>query len=224
MIKTLFKWTPNWVKKKFHTLLIFVLKEQHKRHSQKPNLTLERKHISNTLLLIDRKELLNHLPKNGVVAELGVNRGDFSSEIFKICQPKKLHLVDTFESKIRKQEVENRFQKEIENKIILLESGFSTEIATHFPDNYFDWIYIDTDHSYETTAAELRLYLPKMKSGGIIAGHDFIIGNWNGMVRYGVIEAVYEFCIKHDWGIKFLTTEMSEHPSFALKKIGLNAA
>jgi len=32
----------------------------------------------------------------------------------------------------------------------------SIQAAANFADGYVDWIYIDTDHSYETTAQELR--------------------------------------------------------------------
>ncbi len=39
------------------------------------------------------------------------------------------------------------------------------------------------------------------------------------MKRYGVIEAVYEFCSKYNWEILFLTTELETNPSFAIKKI-----
>lgn len=95
----------------------------------------------------------------------------------------------------------------------------STEAAQDFEDGYFDWIYIDTDHSYETTRDELELYAPKMKPGGIIAGHDYKIGNWISMYRYGVIEAVHEFCVKHNWELIYLTVEPSESQSFANRKI-----
>ena len=54
---------------------------------------------------------------------------------------------------------------------------------------------------------------------GIIAGHDYILGNWDGLVRYGVIESVYEFCVRYNWEIIFLTTELNNSPSFAIRRI-----
>lgn len=95
----------------------------------------------------------------------------------------------------------------------------STDAAYDFPDNYFDWIYIDTDHTYETTRDELRLYAPKMKKGGIIAGHDYVHGNWISTFRYGVVEAVHEFCVQFGWEIIYLTIEPTENQSFAIRKI-----
>ena len=72
----------------------------------------------------------------------------------------------------------------------------STDAIGDFEDSTFDWIYIDTDHSYELTYKELRGYAPKVKPDGIIAGHDYSMGNWIDAYRYGVIEAVNEFCVQ----------------------------
>ena len=95
----------------------------------------------------------------------------------------------------------------------------STDTALEFEDGYFDMIYIDTDHSYATTRDELAAYLPKMKPDGIIAGHDYSLGNWVTGYRYGVIEAVHEFCVAHDWELLYLTAEPLERQSFAIRKI-----
>lgn len=191
-----------------------------------PKYEIKEKHIKNAKLLTTREELLRILPKNGVVAELGVNKGDFSNLILTINNPKKLHLIDYWGSKrynldIRKR-VENRFETEIKNNTVEINLGLSTEIADNFKDNYFDWIYIDTTHFYETTIQELKLYSKKVKENGIIAGHDYILGNWNGIVRYGVIEAVHEFCFNYNWEILYITTELNNHPSFAIRRIPEN--
>lgn len=56
-----------------------------------------------------------------------------------------------------------------------------------------------------------------MKKGGIIAGHDFIVGEIDVPWKYGVIEAVYEFCKKYNWEIIYLTMERGISPSFAIR-------
>lgn len=188
-----------------------------------PKVELGEKHIRNLRPLANRDILLGLLPKNGIVAELGVDKGDFSQKILSICQPKHFHLIDFWGSQRYNQEkrkgVEKMFESQIQNGSLEINLGLSTEVVDHFPDNYFDWIYIDTDHSYKTTRDELEKYKTKMKNGGIIAGHDYIIGNWNGMVRYGVIEAVAEFCVKHNWEIIHITMENGSYPSFAIRRI-----
>lgn len=191
--------------------------------SKIPKYDLKKKHIENAKLLPNRLELLKLLPKNAIVAELGVDQGDFTELIVKTCLPQKIHIIDFWGSKRYNQEkrnkVETRFKKQIEDKSVEINLGLSTSVVTQFQDYYFDWIYIDTDHSYTTTINELELYSKKVKPGGIIAGHDYIVGNWNSLARYGVIEAVHEFCVKNDWEILYLTTELSTFPSFAIRAL-----
>ncbi|MBK9149146.1 MAG: class I SAM-dependent methyltransferase [Flavobacteriales bacterium] len=171
----------------------------------------------------DREAFLNVLPKGGVVAEAGVDHGDFSARILAITQPSALHLIDVWSSKRYHSGLEDlvrkRFAREIESKQVRIDLGLSTDVMPRFPDGYFDWIYIDTDHGYRITAAELAIARTKVKPGGIIAGHDYVTGNWDGGVRYGVVEAVHEFCVKHDWELILLTHETDRHLSFAIRAI-----
>lgn len=187
-----------------------------------PTMDLEAKQLENARLLPNRTELLKLLPKSATVAELGVDEGGFSKQIMEICQPQKLHLIDLWGSKRynqnKKQGVEKQFESEIAEGRVEINLGYSTQVVGQFEDQYFDWIYIDTDHTYKTTRDELEMYRPKVKPGGIMAGHDFIKGNFEGMVRYGVIDAVYEFCKKHDWELIYLTMEMTYPPSFAIRR------
>ena len=188
-----------------------------------PETILRNEHVRNATLLPDRIELLKHLPKHGVVAELGVDEGNFSQAILQHNLPRELHLVDVWDSDRyntgKRRHVEQRFTREIANGSVVIDIGLSTDVAEKFPDALFDWIYIDTDHSYKTTKAELDLYASKVKPKGIIAGHDYIVGNWDGAVRYGVIEAVHEFCVQHNWEILHLTMELNTFPSFAIRRM-----
>ena len=53
-----------------------------------------------------------------------------------------------------------------------------------------DFLYVDARHDYCGTLADLRDYFPKMKTGGIIAGHDFL--NSDDLEKSG---------IKSDWSL-----------------------
>jgi hypothetical protein len=208
----------------FKNVLRPLVKRINSRHSASiPKHELRPMHVSNARLLTSREELLELLPKNGVVAELGVDEGHFSKKIFTINKPKKLHLIDFWGSKRfnqkKKAGVENLFAEEISTKTVEINLGLSTTVVYQFNAEYFDWIYIDTTHAYQLTIDELEAYRSKIKKGGIIAGHDYIVGNWNGVVRYGVIEAVHEFCVRHNWEILYITTELNNHPSFAIREI-----
>ena len=63
-----------------------------------PYVLLQEKHIANLKVVLNRNALLGQLPKNGIAAEIGVNRGDFSERIFTLAQPAELHLVDIWET------------------------------------------------------------------------------------------------------------------------------
>jgi hypothetical protein len=114
--------------------------------------------------------------------------------------------------------VTSRFSNEIAAEKVVINRGKSVDVLAEFPNGYFDWVYIDTVHDYKVTSQELELCRHKVKKGGIIAGHDFVLGNWNSSIKYGVIEAVYEFCGKNDWEFVAFTMELNGN-SFALKEI-----
>lgn len=48
----------------------------------------------------------------------------------------------------------------------------SQDAAAVLRDGSFDFIFIDGEHSYETIKADIENYLPKVKPGGLISGHD----------------------------------------------------
>lgn len=49
----------------------------------------------------------------------------------------------------------------------------STEAAKLFTDKSIDFIFLDADHTYEAVKDDLYSWYPKLKSGGIISGHDW---------------------------------------------------
>ncbi len=189
-----------------------------------PKIPLQEKHIRNLRVVLDREAFLKAMPVGGICAEIGVNKGEFSERILSVMKPKKLHLIDAWGDVGRyhdelKIEVSEKFKTQLNEDKVEINIGFSTEILKTFPDKYFDWAYVDTDHSYLTTKAELALLKQKVKDNGIIAGHDYAIGNWLADYRYGVIEAVHEFCVMEGWELIYLTAETDQFRNFAIKRI-----
>ena len=184
---------------------------------------LHQKHIINLKVVIDREILLKLIPKNGIIAELGVDQGDFSNKILSNTHPEKLYLIDTWASKRynknKMNHVRRRFQKEIDTGRVIIVRGKSETELKKFEDGYFDWVYIDTAHSYQQTVKELELCRLKVKDGGIIAGHDYCRGNIKKALAYGVVQAVNQFCVKNNWEFILLTHETNRALSFAIKKI-----
>ncbi|KFZ36538.1 hypothetical protein HR45_15495 [Shewanella mangrovi] len=188
--------------------------------SKIPKVSLSGESIKNTKLITNRKELLRLMCKDGVVAELGVANGEYTSSILNINRPKKLHLIDIWQSERYGENlyinVCEKFKNEQIKGQLEIHRKLSTEAVNDFPDKYFDWIYIDTTHCYNNTKSELELYASKIKDDGVIAGHDYSMGNWGEQLKYGVIEAVHEFCEEFDWRIKYITMDLAESQSFVI--------
>lgn len=187
-----------------------------------PRIMLQNCHTEGSSLLPSRQALLSRLPAEGIACEIGVSRGDFTSDILALNRPVKLHLVDSWDSQryaADLDKVKAAFATEISCGKVEINRGLSTEVLPRFDDAYFDWVYIDTNHSYKTTAAELEICKSKVKSGGRIAGHDFCTGNVITPVPYGVVEACNEFCVREGWRYEFLTLDPDGHFSFCLAKL-----
>jgi len=121
------------------------------------------------------------------IAEVGVLRGRFASHLLS-TNPEELHLIDPWrvfgkavypDHSQKTQEdwdkthdfVQNKFSKDYR---VNVHRGTSEEIASKFPDGYFDLVYIDANHTYEFCKLDIELWLPKVRKGGIIGGHDAV--------------------------------------------------
>jgi predicted O-methyltransferase YrrM len=188
-----------------------------------PQVELTARHIQNLRVVIDRDAFLELLPKKSIVAEIGVAEGVFSAQILAITTPRVLHLIDSWTHDLRyassRDQVTAKFAQQVADGQVVIHEGLSTAELAKFADGYFDWVYLDTSHDYESTRQELELCRAKVKKGGLITGHDFVTGYWIGHYRYGVIEAVHAFCIQNDWELICLTHETHRHLSFAIRPI-----
>lgn len=78
----------------------------------------------------------------------------------------------------------------------------SVKAAAQIPDASVDIVFLDADHRYAQTSANMAAWLPKVKPGGILAGHDYDQGHepnpeffemdTKDGVHHGVIQAVNE--------------------------------
>ena len=72
----------------------------------------------------------------------------------------------------------------------------SVEAARDFPDQSLDFAFIDARHTYEATCEDLAAWWPKVRPGGLIAGHEYVHAP-------GVRAAVDAFVARHDLAAAF---------------------
>ena len=136
-------------------------------------------HVKNCRFVESRLKILKYLPKNSVVAEVGTQYGHFAEQMMAIAKPKKLHLIeynfDLFKTEISKKQI-IRVQEGIENGTVELHEGDSSTNLRSFPDEYFDWIYIDADHAYQGVCKDIQQGYTKVKAPGMMVFNDYT--NW----------------------------------------------
>lgn len=199
-----------------------MIKKRQKMRGAMPKGALREENLEGCTLLPTRGKLLERLDKGAVVAEIGVANGDFSEQILRITQPTKLLLIDAWHTDRYAPDeaaVRGKFGTPEFEAIVEIRKGLSLDVLKAFDDDFFDWVYIDTNHSYETTRDELRMAERIVRPGGRILGHDYCLGNITKPAVFGVIPAVNEFCTSYGWRFEFLTLETNGFHSFGLRKI-----
>ncbi|WP_419725755.1 TylF/MycF/NovP-related O-methyltransferase [Terrisporobacter petrolearius] len=150
---------------------------------------------------------INEQKLEGEVAELGVYKGKFASEINKLFPNKKLYLFDTFEgfydedielersheySRAKEGDFSDTNMELVKNKLPYKEQA--EFIKGHFPESIkedlpsFCFVSLDTD-LYKPTYEGLKIFYPKLVKGGMIIVHDY-----NSSQFPGVKKAVKEYC------------------------------
>lgn len=130
--------------------------------------------------------IMEHIKTPMIGVEVGVFKGGNALRLLSL-NVTKLILVDPYSAD--KYLRRDYMQKELDAamKIMLerldlhLKSGHaefikkpSVEAAKDYPDNHFDFVYIDGDHSYKGAKEDMVAWYPKVKPGGILCGHDFV--------------------------------------------------
>lgn len=170
-----------------------------------------------------RNEMLENLPNGLIMVELGVFEGEFSKEIYKICKPSKLYLVDLFEGYFGSGDKDgnNHHYVQLEDEMVKIKEYFkndssvqiikssSMDFLKSIPNETLDIIYIDADHSVQGCLDDLNLSYMKIKKGGFICGHDYV----NGV---GPFYAVNQFCSEIGLEIEMMTNDGC--PSFCIVK------
>lgn len=168
--------------------------------------------------------VLKHLPVNAVAAEIGVLRGMMSEYLMRNHPTLKLFMVDSWQTAehqpehyratgdvhashtdpkrvaTHRKEAENRARAFPGRAVIV--PALSVDAAATIKDGSLDLVFVDADHSYEGVKADLTAWVPKVKAGGWIGGHDY--GNTDPAYDFsGVDRAVNEWASA--WGVAVQT-------------------
>jgi predicted O-methyltransferase YrrM len=144
-------------------------------------------------------------PQVAHFVEIGSYKGRSSSflavEIVRSNKKIKLDCVDTWEGSPEHQQgqshedsdVVNRQLFEVFRKNMQPVEGYYTAVradslaaSAFYADQSLDFVFIDAAHDYQSVLADINAWLPKVKTGGIISGHDF----FHDPVKQAVVETL----------------------------------
>jgi hypothetical protein len=144
-------------------------------------------------------ELLNALGLTRHAAEIGVYKGEFSELLLSRWQGSKLLSIDPWQpdENVSADRYE-RFFGEAQGRLSTFGCRsqiwrLSSEDAAHQVDvESLDFAYLDARHDEESVTRDLELWWPRIRIGGVLAGHDYLDGEL-AVGGFGVKSAVDRF-------------------------------
>jgi hypothetical protein len=136
----------------------------------------------------------------GIGVEVGTFEGYNAVNVLKYCKLDKLYCVDPYRPYVDTIGGLGDFYQEtwdaIHAKVVDRLGGMaevirkpSLDAVVDFSDSSLDFVYLDGDHSGDNVLKEIYAWLPKVKTGGLLGGHDCLEG--------GVMQAITEWNISH---------------------------
>jgi len=181
------------------------------------------------------EEISSEFP-NGKGVEIGTFKGQFSQEILQnwggtlymvdVWRP----LGDEYLDSSNHSEHIDAYSETIKNISGYEDRGIMIRATSEkgseiFVDNSLDFAYIDANHAYDFVVQDIKLWYPKVKSGGYLCGHDYFDLDWYNDPNFaenkkdkhiwsnnyyhgvfGVNPAVDEFCKEYSYDLT-LTSE-----------------
>lgn len=136
---------------------------------------------------VTRTDLARFLGACGTMregAEVGVWRGAYSKELCEHNPSVHLYCVDAWRVHDAYRDV--RRQDRLDESYLFAQNvvapyhttfirDFSVEAAKRFAPESLDFVYIDANHRYEAVVEDLAAWIPKVRSGGVVCGHDYAL-------------------------------------------------
>ena len=140
------------------------------------------------------KMLVENCRDDGKIVELGAWKGRSSAflvvEAYNKSPKIEVHIVDTWGGNPfdgSEDQSTDAYSKFISNMSLLARPYQAYRMTTNeavgfFKDESLDAVFIDADHSYEAVKMDIKNWMPKVRKGGILAGHDYSSA-WSGVIR-----------------------------------------
>jgi hypothetical protein len=139
----------------------------------------------------------SYYPADSLVAELGTGQG-VSTEVFAImCKA-----VYSFDLNPNWDWSDDHLGVASRWGGVHLINKDAVAAASDYHDGHFDALYVDERHDYDSVIADLTAWVSKVRSGGVISGHDYLECP---ELNFGVIRAVKDF-FGHDPERVFIDT------------------
>ena len=141
-------------------------------------------------------------------AEIGTKKGDFAKVLCTANPELTLFCVDAWSAGFGgHQEVHDRYHQQAVSVLAPLNVTIirkpSMEAVRDFADKSLDFVYIDANHSFDCVAPDIIFWSQKVRSGGIVACHDYF-AHING----GVVKAVDGYTHCHHIDPWYVTEEV----------------
>ncbi len=135
------------------------------------------------------------LPKDSIIVEVGLGNGASSlflaQTLTNMKKSFKLYMIDSLSyggTEQLNELIKNIVASGCAESIELMPLD-SLNASCKFNDHFFDFVMLDSSHTYPQTKAEIKLWWSKVKDGCALAGHD-IFSEENPGVREAVEEMI----------------------------------
>ena len=176
--------SPTKESSEFLFTIYLVNNTSHLNSTSIPPLYVQAQRMMSSRTRADFGHLLNYLKLDGVAAEIGVHKGYFAKEMLSIWNGSLYLLIDPWQSTkfasycVEVEECESIMEEAKSRLSIFGERAyflrkFSIDAARIIADNSLDFVYIDGLHDYYNVMLDMMAWWPKVRKGGVMAGHDF---------------------------------------------------
>lgn len=186
-------------------------------------LEISKEQVAHTVVLKNRYSIIDMLAEQNKalrIMEVGTAAGDFAQMMANGIDLDKMVLIDKFDNEDMMPNGSGRYSRDKNydfvidrfknNPAVEVIKGLSNEVLSKFipmeDSDKFDFVYLDSDHSFHNVYNELLYASQIVKNSGIIGIDDFSCATDDPIHPYEVMQAVTTFLHNNrEWKVRFFT-------------------